>query len=441
MAKIMPFKGFRYHTDKIKDIAHVVCPPYDIISPEAQERYYQLHDHNMIRVELGKDLPEDTPSNNRYTRAAAYLADWQRQGFLIQNQVPSLYLYMMSYLHPQEGPKTLKGFLTLVQLEDPETSRILPHEWTFPKAKHDRLQLLRACHANTSPVFSLYSDPDNQVMARLEKSVNGAKPHNSFVGEDEIQHRLWIVSDPGVQRAVAEQLKDQPLFIADGHHRYETALNFRNEMRVGSPDSPKPYDRVLMFLTGMNDPGISLMPIHRVILNPLPCDVRTLQERLRKTFEIIPLPFTERNEPEIRRQLFQEMRRSGSTKTVFGMYSQGEQGYQLLILKEDARPASAPSRPGRPVDRLDVAIFQRCVLQEALGMEDVAAKKEGLIQFIKDEDAAIRAVRSGTAGAAFFLNATRVDQVREVVMSGDRMPQKSTYFYPKPLTGLVLNIF
>lgn len=441
MANIMPFKGFRYNTDKIKDIAHVVCPPYDIISPEAQERYYQLHDHNMIRVELGKDLKEDTPTYNRYARAAAYLADWQRQGFLIQNPAPALYLYMMSYRHPQEGPKTLKGFLTLVQLEDPETGRILPHEWTFPKAKLDRLQLLRECHANTSPIFSLYSDPENQITAALEKSVNGAKPLNSFVGEDEIQHRLWIVSNPDVQRAVAEQLKDQLLFIADGHHRYETALDFRNEMRVGSPDSPKPYDWVLMFLTSMNDPGISLMPIHRVIANPLPCDVRTLQQRLQKTFDIISLPFTQTNEPPIRKQLFEEMRRWGSTKTVFGMYSEGEQGYRLLILKKDARPASTPSRPGRPVDGLDVALFQRCVLQEALGLEDVAAKKEGLIQFMKDEDAAIRAVRSGTAGAAFFLNPTRVDQVQEVVMSGDRMPQKSTYFYPKPLTGLVLNIF
>lgn len=437
----MPFRGLRYNTDKIKDIAHVACPPYDIITAQAQERYYQLHDHNMIRVELGKDLPEDTPSHNRYTRAAAYLADWQRLGFLIQNQVPCLYLYMMSYRHPQEAPKTLKGFLTLVQLEDPETGRILPHEWTFPKAKQDRLQLLRACHANTSPIFSLYSDPLDQIMARLEMSVNGAKPLNSFMGEDEIQHRLWIVSDPDVQRAVAEQLKDQPLFIADGHHRYETALNFRNEMRVHSNDSPQPYDWVLMFLTSMNDPGISLMPIHRVIANPLPCDVSTLQQRLRKTFDITSLPFTQRNEPETRRQLLQEMRRLGSTKTVFGLYSEGEQSYQLLILKKDARPTSTPSKPGRPVDRLDVALFQRCVLQEALGLEDVAAKREGLIQFIKDEDAAIQAVRNGMAGAAFFLNPTRVDQVREVVMSGDRMPQKSTYFYPKPLTGLVINKF
>lgn len=435
MANVTPFKGVRYNTDKIPDIARLVCPPYDVISKEAQEQYYQQHEYNMVRVELGKDLPEDTMSYNRYARASTYLTRWLNQGILIRDPSPALYFYTMSYRHPQEGTKSLKGFLATVQLEEPEAGQILPHEWTFPSAKQDRLQLLHACGANTSPIFTLYSDPENQVAGQIEKAVGGTQPINSFVSEDGIHHRLWIVSDTAVQQGVTERLRRQPLYIADGHHRYETALNYRHEIRARARDqSAQPYDYVLMYCASMNDPGMSLLPIHRLILNPLPLKLDEIRKRLAKYFDIIPLLFTETKDAQVRAELFERMKTLGTTQTIFGMYTQEGGTYDLLRFKNQVLGEA-------PVKRLDVMVFQQYVLEQVLGIEDTAAKKEAHLRFMKDAGSAVEAVRNKTAGIAFFLNPTRVNQVRDVVLSGDRMPQKSTYFYPKPLTGLVLNVF
>jgi uncharacterized protein (DUF1015 family) len=437
MATLIPFRGLRYNTDKIKDIARVVCPPYDVISPQAQERYYRLHEQNMIRVELGKDLPEDGPANNRYTRAAACLKDWMKQEVLIRDPEPSLYLYKLDYTLPNKEKRTLKGFFTLVELEEIGKGRIFPHEFTFPKAKEDRLRLMRACHANISPIFMIYSDPAGEVIAHLEQAVDEAHPPINFVGEEKVRHRLWKVSAPTVLDSVRDRLKDQPLFIADGHHRYETALNFRNEMRERdrSP-GPKPYDAVFVFCSNMDDNGISLLPIHRVILNPLPCDLKTLKQRLADSFEVTHVTFNNSDENQVRKKLFQEMMHDGKSTTVFGMYAKSEPAYHLLKLKPGMAPPTA-----KALDALDVSIFQKIILKETLGIADPAAKKESLIQFVKDEEAAVKMVRNGEASLVFFLNPTRISQVRDVVLTGDRMPQKSTYFYPKPLTGLVLNKF
>ena len=437
MAVLLPFQGMRYNANKIKDLKKVVCPPYDVINPQAQDRYYHNHEHNMIRVELGKENPDDTPSNNRYTRAAALLKDWIKQEILLRDPEPSFYLYKLDYTLPGKEKKTLRGFFALVELEEIGKGKIFPHEFTFPKAKEDRLRLMRACHANTSPIFMIYSDPAGDTMTRMERAVDEARPLVNFVGEEEVRHRLWKISAAEVLSTVRKSLKEQPLFIADGHHRYETALNFRNEMREKdrSP-GPKPCDATFVFCSNMDDAGMSLLPIHRVIMNPLPCDLKTLKQRLAKAFDVIHLEFNNATESAVRKKLFQEMQKEGRSATVFGMVAKSEQAFHLLKLK------SASAAPGsRALDALDVSIFQKTILEEAMGIADPAEKKESLIQFVKDEEAAIKMVQNGTAGLAFFLNPTKINQVRDVVLAGDRMPQKSTYFYPKPLTGLVLNKF
>lgn len=451
MAVLLPFQGLRYNTNKVKDPRKVVCPPYDVIHSQAQDRYYRSHEYNVIRLELGKEHPDDTPSNNRYTRAAGFLRDWIKQDVLLRDPQPSFYLYQLDYVLPAMGKKTLKGFLALVQLEEIGKGKIFPHEFTFPSAKQDRLQLLRACQANTSPIFMLYSDPEHEIITHLERSVDDAHPLVNFVGEEEVRHRLWRVFSPIVLTAISESLKEQPLFIADGHHRYETALNFRNEMRARPPDRQAgrrsydppetlpPYDSVFAFCSNMDDAGITLFPIHRVILNPLPCDHRTLRRRLANSFEVVHLKFNNATERQTRQRLFEEMRNSAPSAVVFGMYAKSEQAYHLLKFKQAAVPSASGST--KSVDSLDVSIFQKTILEETLGIADSAARKESRIRFFKDDEAAIKEVKNGAAGLVFFLNPTRISQVREVVLTGDRMPQKSTYFYPKPLTGLVLNKF
>jgi len=437
MAVVHPFQGLRYNLNKVKDLRKVVCPPYDVINPQAQDRYYHAHEHNMIRIELGKEESGDTPSNNRYTRAASYLKDWMKHGVLDLDPEPSIYLYELDYTVSGKEKKTLKGFYARVELEEIGKGKIFPHEFTFPKAKEDRLRLMRTCHANTSPIFMIYSDPANDVSSRLEAAVDLSHPLINLVGEDDIRHRVWRIARPEVLSAVSAALKDQPFYIADGHHRYETALNYRDEMRAKDP-SPglKPYDSVFTFCSNMDDAGISLLPIHRVIMNPLPCELKTLKQRLARSFDVVHLEFNNATEISVRKKLFQALGKEGESSTAFGMYAKSEQAYHLLKLKSAAKPPVT-----RPVDGLDVSVFQKLILQEALEIGDPAAKKESLVQFIKDEEAAIKQVQGGAAAIAFFLNATKIGQVRDVVLTGDRMPQKSTYFYPKPITGLVINKF
>lgn len=437
MAEILPFNGVRYQADRVKNIGALVCPPYDVISPEEQDRLYRSDEFNMIRVELGKETPGDGPEINKYTRAADYLRTWLDQGILQRDPRSALYLYTMDYTLPDGTPKCLKGFFSLVRLEEIGKGKIFPHEFTFPKAKQDRLELLRSCRANTSPIFMLYADPKGEIIPRLEGSVKATAPWADFTTADRIRHRLWPVSESEVLQPIGQWLRPQPLFIADGHHRYETALNFQAEMRSGNPStSPQPYDHVLVFCSNMDDPGISLLPIHRVVMGPLSTDLPGLHRRLADRFEVSSFPFQPGNESLVRKDLLGKMAAQAASSPVFGMLAERESAYHLL------RPKSPLSKgSGRMVETLDVSIFQKWVLEDTLGISNAPDKKEARVQFVKDEGAAVREVREGRAALAFFLNPTRIDQVRDVVLNGDRMPQKSTFFYPKPLTGLVLHAF
>lgn len=435
MAVFTPFRGVRYNSETINDFLKVICPPYDVISPEMQKQLYDRDENNFVRVELGKDQPSDTASDNRYSRARDTLLDWQKKGILIRDAEPCFYLYRLTYRDPNEATKTLSGIMALVKVEEPESRIVLPHEKTFPKAKKDRLQLLHACHANTSPIYTLYRDKNNDVVSAFEKTIDIDRPLLNFQAEDGIQHRLWQVSDIKAQNVMIEQLKDQALFIADGHHRYETALQFKKEMAAGTgASSPQPYDAVLMFCVGLNDPGMTLLPIHRIILNPMAFPYNVIKRRLEEKFEIHSLKFDGMNEDQSRSKFFKELGRLGLARTAFGIVSREEPGYQILVLKEDP-PGS------KPLDKLDVTRFQSIILEGILEMKDVASEKEGQVAFAKDDRVALRKVKDGEAGIAFFLNPTGIDEIQQVVQRGDLMPQKSTYFYPKPQTGLVLNVF
>lgn len=430
MATIIPFQGVRYDRARV-DLTKVICPPYDIISPDAQKGFYSQDPHNIIRIELGLDQPDDRPGADRYSRAAHDLTAWMTQGVLTTDPRPALYFYKMDYAHPYGGMRVLKGMLCLVRLEPIGAGKILPHEWTFPKAKQDRLALLRACQANTSPIFSIFSDPEDACIGRLEASADGT-PADMDVIQNGTRHRVWVITDASTIAAIAAQLAPQPLFIADGHHRYETALNYQKERRADGLAGPQPFDNVMMFCANMDDPGLALLPIHRIVLSPMPAPLETLRTRLAQRFTaetIAPAG----SPGATKDRLIEAMRRAGADRTVFGLITGQPPRFELLTLKTPHAPT------GRAVERLDVSCFQQLVLEQALGIENSAATKESRIQFIKDEEQALALLATGAAGATFLLNPTRIEQVRDVVLSGDRMPQKSTYFYPKPVTGLVLN--
>ena len=437
MAHILPFRGVLYDPAVVKDIAQVVAPPYDVIDEAGQEALYARHPNNVIRLEFGQDHPGDGPTHNKYTRAAVCLRDWLTQGALRREAVPAIYPYAVEYRVPSSvgtvETRVLKGFMSNVELEEFGSGKIYPHENTRAAAKADRFQLLETCRANFSPIFSLFSDPQKEVQGIIEQVMATQPARFEFHDDEGFRERLWTVTDRAVLDRVVAGMSSKPLFIADGHHRYETALNYRRSRREqsGATSGLQPFDSVLMLFACLEDPGLTVLPTHRMLTKPLPT-AEDARRRLADAFDIEVLSYTAGNKTAVRARFLDTMRHDGQTKTVFGLVLKGESAYWLLRLKESHRPSAAST----PRDRLDVSILQSEVLSRLL----LDKKDEDAITYTKDDHEAVDWVRQGKAEGALVLNATKVSEVRDVAASGGRMPHKSTYFFPKPLTGLVMNV-
>ena len=437
MAKIIPFHGTAYDASVIGDVAQVVSPPYDIIDAAGQQALYNRHPQNIIRLELGLDQPSDSPTNNRYTRAGATLRDWLRSGVLKRDAQPTLYYHTIDYRPPAADPRTpmkvLKGFLATVQLEALDSGHIYPHENTRGAAKTDRLNLLEACHTNFSPIWSLYSDPQGVVIGLLETAVKGKPARFDFTDADGFRQQLWAVTDPAILTHAVEAMGPKPLFIADGHHRYETALNYQRLRRqqAGSPVDYQPYDGVLMLLAALEDPGLTVLPTHRVTTTPLP-PYDKLRALFTDKFEIQEFPYTTGTRAAVRAQFIEALRANGRMAPVFGLALRGKDSYLTLALRSAHRPQSDAS----PRAKLDVSLLQQLIVTTLCRTQ----QEQEAIRYTKDDHEALDWVTDGTGTGALLLNPTKVSEVQAVATAGERMPHKSTYFFPKPLTGLVMNV-
>ncbi len=437
MSQLIPFQGTLYDTAVVGEIQQVVAPPYDIIDVSSQKALHDRHPYNIIRLELGMDEVGDNPTHNRYTRAAATLKDWLSKGALKRDARPAVYYQTIDYVPPASDPrtpaKTLRGFLTVTKLAALDSGQIYPHENTRAAAKTDRLNLLEACQANFSPIWSLYSDPQGLVMNLLETAVKGAAPRIDFMDDSHCRQRLWAVTDPAVLQQVVEIMRDKPLFIADGHHRYETALNYQRLRRnqAGSPAGVQPHDGVLMLLTALEEPGLTVLPTHRVITTALPA-YGQIKALLGETCEFHEFPFGEAGTSAARTQFLDALRSHGRTAPVFGLAVKGVDRFATLTL----RPAYRPSSQASPRTRLDVSLLQQLVVTKLCP----TPQDQEAILYTKDDHEALDWVGQGTGTGALLLNATKVSEVQAVATAGERMPHKSTYFYPKPLTGLVINV-
>jgi uncharacterized protein (DUF1015 family) len=437
MATIFPFHGTAYDEKVVGDIRQVVAPPYDIIDASGQQALHDRHPQNIIRLELGLDHHDDGPTNNRYTRAAAAIQAWLRSGVLKRDGTPTLYYHTIEYTPPyaQSGANTklLKGFLATVKLEALDSGHIYPHENTRAAAKSDRLKLLEACRTNVSPIWSLYSDPHGTVMGLLESAAKGVSPRFDFRDDSGFRQQLWAITDPAVLRRIVDTLRNTPLFIADGHHRYETALNYQRSRRQQADASagPQSYDSVLMLLSPLEDPGLTVLPTHRVTTTslPVPDQVRAV---LGSTFDWLEFPFNKGNEPAVRATFLEALRTHGRTAPVFGLSLARQDRYMALILKPSLRPTAQAS----PRAKLDVSLLQQMVVAVLCPTQH----EQESILYTKDDHEALDWVAKGTGTAALLLNATKVSEVQAVATAGERMPHKSTYFYPKPLTGLVIHV-
>jgi uncharacterized protein (DUF1015 family) len=437
MSQIFPFQGMLYDQTLVGSIKDVVAPPYDIIDAEGQKRLHDRHPHNIIRMELGLDQTGDGPAFNRYTRAAATLETWLKEGILKRDARPAVYYHTIEYAPPYSAPdapkKVLRGFLALAKLEALDSGHIYPHENTRAAAKTDRLNLIEACRSNFSPIWSLYSDPLGAIIQVLETAVKGKPARYDFQDDAGCRECLWAVTDETALKQVAAAMQSKPLFIADGHHRYETALNYQELRRqqAGPQTGPQPYDSVLMLLTPLEDPGLTVLPTHRVATTPLPSSDR-IKALVGDVFEFREFRFSASTQPQVRSQFLTSLRTEGKNTPVFGLTRQGDDRYVLLTLK----PAHRPSTQGSPRAKLDVSLLQQLIVTRLCPTQ----QEQEAILYTKDDHEALDWVAKGIGTGAFLLNATKVSEVQAVAAAGERMPHKSTYFYPKPLTGLVINV-
>src|SRR2546422_1183445 len=433
MAEITPFRSVLYDPAKVGDVTAVVAPPYDVIGPAEQTALYERHPCNVIRLELGREHPDDGPQDNRYTRAKRFLEESLRDGVLRRDGRPAIYLYAVEYRLPSGTVRTMRGFLSLVKLEEFGTGRIFPHENTRAAAKDDRYQLLETCRSNFSPIFSLYSDPAEDIIRTLE-GVDGGPPRIAVTDSDGGQHRLWTVTASTALERVVAAMKPLPLFIADGHHRYESALRYRNAQRKAHGESSTlPSDWVRLDFSNLDDPGLTILATHRVLPVPLPCAPAEIRQRLAQTFTLAAYPFTKETEPGARAKFLNALHAAQVTDAhVIGRVVRGERRYELLTLNPAGLALLGPSAR----ERLDVSILQQLVFRGALRL---TSQDEERLIYTKDEEDAMAAVARGDGELAFLLNPPKVTEVKDVARVGDRMPHKSTYFYPKPLTGLVIN--
>ena len=438
MADVRPVPAIRYAPGT--DLAAVVTPPYDVISPEMQTLYYERSPENIIRLELGRDEPGDDELANRYTRAALTFADWRLRGVL-QQDAPALYLYEQRF-NALGGERRRLSLMARVRIEPWEAGVVLPHERTLSKPKSDRLKLTRATAATLSPIMALYDDPRGALAKALAKPLKRA-PAVAFHDEGGEEHRLWVVRDAALIERVAAFFRDRQLYIADGHHRYETALAYREELREARRELP-PEDAAnftLMALSAIEDPGLLVLPTHRIVRGVAQERMAEFTRDLADLFEIEPLagdPDTE----AVTRTLAEAS--EGGARTAFALVTPEE----ISILRQtDAGRAAMDARAGEHVGaseawrRLDVAVLHELALAHGLSVSEQAIRAGEHVTYTRDAQAAIDAVRSGEGGAqlAFLLNPTPPAAIRDVARAGDRMPQKSTYFYPKLITGLLIN--
>jgi uncharacterized protein (DUF1015 family) len=414
MADIQPFSGVLYDTARVKP-ADVLTQPYDKINAEMREKYLKLSPYNLIQIELGKELPGDSDTSNKYTRAAGLFRQWLGEGVLHRSAKPAFYWLEQTFTAPgSNAPQTRKGLIAGVRLHRWDEGVVLPHEHTLSKPKADRMSLLKAVGAQQGQIFMLHPDP-------IPAPTLGA-PLYQLVDDYGVTNTFWEITDPASISAIRAAIKPQKLYIADGHHRYETALAYRDELAAG-PDAPSAF--VMATIVDMNDPGLVILPTHRTVANLAWFDRKHFTELLSKSFDVEP----KKDWPALSAAM-------NDGKHCIGMAD----GEQYLLLRPKNLDALKPLFAGKPAlwDTLDVAILHVAILEALLDIDEKRLREESNVSYWREPEEALKQVRRGVAQLAFFLTPTPVGDVKAVADARSRMPQKSTDFYPKLLSGMVM---
>lgn len=428
--KVLPFKAYLYNKAKIGDFARVVTPPYDVINPELQDELYKRSDYNFVRIDLAKE-----PGDLRYKASQSTFRDWIQKEVFKRDAKPAFYFHDHTFTLPDGREITRKGFFAVRRIEDFSEGGIKPHEKTLEGPKADRLKLTRAVCANLSSVFSLYSDREKKIDSLVTRLKSSA-PAIDFKMNEGGRHQIWKETDPVVCKFISEVLENQPVFIADGHHRYETALNFRNECRQTYPPGHglETFNYVLMYLSNRHDEGLVILPIHRALHHLRDLDLTDLLNMLKKHFRVTEV------EGQSNDEMLAQLAKEGKEAHAFQIITRDPNKTYLMSLsrRQWAGSPFAAMLPSSLVD-LDVTVLHRLVFEEILRISPEAQAKQEKIIYWKDTQRAISETRNGKCELTFLLNPTRIEDMEKVAMAGEKMPQKSTFFYPKILSGLVMH--
>ncbi len=438
MAEIFPFRAYRYNAALV-DPAKVLTQPYDKITPAMAEKYAAASPYNLIPIEKGKSLPSDTPADNVYTRAAKTLDEWIRAKVIVQDAAPSLYAYFQEYTVPGTSERRVrKGFIAVGRIEDYSAGVVFRHEQTLSGPKADRLELLRHTETHTGQLFMLYSDPAARIDALLD-AATGLKAAVELRDEYDVVHKLWPVTDAQTLETIRREMADKKLVIADGHHRYETALAYRDERRkkAGRVDPNAPYEKVMMTLFNTAGSGLTILPTHRVVANVPNFSLAGFRAALADIFDVHSIPFQGPAERPRAYARFQNDLQRGQAQRAVGAYAGGG-AFHIFVLKKEANLDELLQGISPAQRRLDVVLLHRLILERGLNITPDAVKTEKNITYEREMDTAIGEVDSGRAQICFLLNPVSVETVAEMAMGGEVLPQKSTDFFPKLMSGITM---
>jgi uncharacterized protein (DUF1015 family) len=438
--KILPFQGYRYNSAKVSSLDDVISPPYDQFKPGMVELLYHRHPYNMARVIMNKETPQDSPADNRYIRSRALLADWLEEKIFLRDPRPSIYPYFQDYQVDRGPARTRKGFVALGEVTDYSQRVVLPHERTLAKPKQDRLHLLRTTLADTGLVFMLYSDPTGEIESMLD-SLTARPPDMTALDLNQERNRLWKVDDPDGIAEISRAMSTKTVIIADGHHRYEVALAFRQETAPKIPQerSLELYGYKLMSFVRLESEGITILPIHRLLHSSPGFDAVDFLQRLTRFFAIQELPIVGERKFEILEILMGALKkRRLAGENSLGLYLPTLHKFALLEFNQETTPTVPwPGDKSPAWRKLDVSILQTVILGHLLEIGDKQLSDQTNLEYVSNHAEAVKMSDAKSYQCAFLLNPTPIEHVKEVVEAGDILAQKSTHFHPKLMEGLV----
>ena len=438
---VRPFKALHYNPEKISDIGQCLSQPYDVISPEQQEAYYKQHENNVIRLILGKINPGDDESNNRYTRAGDFLSAWVSNGILHSTGRSSFWAYEQEFEIPVIGKRKVKGFIGKVRLQDYEEMRILPHEKVMKNPVEDRIKLVETTQTQFEYIWCLYQDKGFVIDSILEKCEPDKPIIDYYEDMFKVRHKFWRIVDSEKCTTIHDTMKKSRIYIADGHHRYATMLHIRDEYRKKYPDAgpDAPWEFIMMYLVNYEHEGLTIRPTHRMLYNLNISDWESVFNEIETHFHIKRYPLDDGNEEDIRKKWLSEIRTKEPREHKFGLYLKHKNSFFLLTLKDsEAYDELVKLDCSSDWKLLDVNIANYLLFKQILKISEEELLLNTKIKYMVDPNTAVDKVKTGEMEAVVIVNPTRLGDVIKISENKERMPRKSTYFYPKPVSGLVM---